>query len=135
MASLKGLFLGVYASNGLIKTLFLPICYLFLTCPFVLLAIYYYRSDLQALTAGLGKNRSATDILLQLFVSVVAFVLPTRILSGKDWSTSENEGKRRIQQLPYWIPGARHWGNIAFGGERWLKGHRYVVLLTGSSRS
>jgi hypothetical protein len=125
MGVFKGLFVGVYASNRAIRVLFLPLCYFLLSFPFVLVLARYYQFD-SKISNTLFKDRSLTDTLLQVFVGLVAFLLPTRILSGRTSSASQDGGKRRVQQLPYWIPGVRHWGNIVFGGEGWLKGIRYV---------
>lgn len=127
MGVFKGLFLAVYASNRPIRVLFLPLLYLLLSSPFLLIVTRYYKLDAQVL-ALLVENRSATDILLQLFVTVIAFTLPTRILSGRGWNAANNEGKRRVPTLPYWIPAARHWWNIVFGVEGWLKAAWYAQL-------
>lgn len=124
MGLFKGLFVGVHASNATIRILFLPTCYLLLSTPFLLILSRYYRLD-SKLTSLLG-HRSFADILLQLFVGLIAFLLPTRIISGKRYGASQDERKRRVQQLPYWIPGVRHWVNVVFRGERWLEGVRYV---------
>lgn len=123
----KGLFVGVYASNGGIKAMFLPVLYLLLSAPLISVLIYYSHIKTEFLN-NLLPARNPTDILLQIFVSVIAFTLPTRILSGRNWKNTHDGGKRRIQQIPYWIPGLRHWFNIVFGGEGWLKGVRYVFL-------
>lgn len=37
----KGLFVGVYASNGGIKAMFLPVLYLLLSAPLISVLIYY----------------------------------------------------------------------------------------------
>lgn len=125
MGILKGLFLGVYASNGAIRLLFLPLCYLLLSSPFLLVFARYYGFDSRLLEL-FGKDRSIKEIALQVFVGLIAASLPTRLLSGRNWSQEQNGGTRRVQQLPYWIPGLRHWGSIVFGGEGWLKNVRYV---------
>ncbi|KAJ4302998.1 hypothetical protein N0V90_001889 [Kalmusia sp. IMI 367209] len=104
MGVLKGLFLGVYGSNGVIRVLFLPLCYLLLSSPFILVLARYYQFD-SRLFEVLGKEKSLTDIALQVFVGLIAFLLPTRILSGKNWDRDLDGGKRRVQQIPYWIPG------------------------------
>ncbi|KAF2637853.1 hypothetical protein P280DRAFT_406635 [Massarina eburnea CBS 473.64] len=124
---LKGLFVGVYASNSVLRTLFLPLLYFVLASPFVTVLVFYLKPDLGAL--NFWKNTSTTDILLQVFVSAIALLLPTRILTGKGLAGSKDAGKRKVQQLPYWIPGLRHWGNLVFGGEGWLKGVRQSAVL------
>jgi hypothetical protein len=125
MGVFKGLFVGVHASNGIIRAAFLPLCYLLLSTPFILVLARYYRID-SWISATLLKDRSLTDSALQAFVLLVVFLLPTRILSSRYQSVRNDGGKRRVQQVPYWIPGVRHWGNIVFGGEGWLRGVRYV---------
>ncbi|PVH98248.1 hypothetical protein DM02DRAFT_615911, partial [Periconia macrospinosa] len=124
----KGLLVGVYASNGAIRAMFLPVLYLLLSAPLLLVLIYYFQAK-SAIWNQFVTGRNPTDILLQVFISVIAFTLPTRILSGRNWKTSHDEGKRRVQQIPYWIPGLRHWFNIVFGGEGWLKGVRETAFL------
>jgi hypothetical protein len=108
MGVFKGLFVGVYASNSAIRVLFLPLCYLLLSTPFTLVIAHYYHFDSRILAALFGE-RSLTDTLLQGFVLLIALLLPTR-----------------VQQVPYWVPGMRHWGNVVFGGERWMSVLRYV---------
>lgn len=125
MGSLKGLFLGVYASNGVIKVLFLPLCYLLLSSPFILVFSQYYGFN-SKLLAIVGQGKSIKEIALQVFVGLIAASLPTRILSGRNWNSNQNGGKRRVQQIPYWIPGVRHLSGVVFGGEEWLKKVRYV---------
>ena len=120
MGVLKGLFRGVYGSNRVIRMLFLPFCYLLLSSPFLLVLARYYQFD-SRLFEVFGTEKRLTDIALQVFVGLIAFLLPTRILSGKSSDRDQDGGKRRVQQIPYWIPGVRHWGNIVFGGEGWLK--------------
>ncbi|KAL5421658.1 hypothetical protein PMIN04_005351 [Paraphaeosphaeria minitans] len=120
MGSLKGLFLSVYASNSVIRTLFLPLCYLLLSSPFLLVFGRYYGWD-SKLFEFIGKDKSLKEIALQVFVGLTAVSLPTRILSGKNWNSDQNGGTRRVQQFPYWIPQVRHWGSVVFGGEGWLK--------------
>ncbi|KAF2446159.1 hypothetical protein P171DRAFT_519732 [Karstenula rhodostoma CBS 690.94] len=127
MGSLKGLFLGVYASNSVIRTLFLPLCYLLLSSPFLLVFARYYGID-SKLFELFGKDKSVKEIALQVFVGLVAASLPTRILSGKNWNPDQDGGTRRVQQIPYWIPQLRHWGNVVFGGEGWLKQVRDASL-------
>ncbi|CAI6333339.1 unnamed protein product [Periconia digitata] len=121
----KGLFVGVYASNRGIRVMFLPVLYLLLSVPLLSVIIYYFPASLPQFV----QARNPSDILLQVFVSLIAFTLPTRILSGRSWSNSRNEGKRRVQQIPYWTPGLRNWLNIVFGGEGWLKGVSANVFL------
>ncbi|KAF2680160.1 hypothetical protein K458DRAFT_445376 [Lentithecium fluviatile CBS 122367] len=123
MGVFKGLFVSVYASNGAIRVLFLPVCYVLLSIPFVLVLARYYRID-SSIASFLFAERSFTDTLLQVFVSLVAFLLPTRIISARSQSVSQDGRKRRVQQMPYWIPGVRHWANVVFGGEGWMKGLR-----------
>jgi len=125
MGVFKGLFLGVYASSNSIRVLFLPLCYLLLASPFLLVVGRYFQID-SKISSALSTERSNTDILLQLFVGLVAFCLPTRILSGRNWDRDHNEGKRRVQQMPYWIPSLRHWGNVVFFLEGFLKAVRYT---------
>ncbi|KAF1953170.1 hypothetical protein CC80DRAFT_478163 [Byssothecium circinans] len=124
---LKGLFVGVYASNGVIRTLFLPLLYVLLSSPFITILVVYLKLDLGAL--NVWKNTTTVDIVLQIFVTAVAFLLPTRLLSGRNSAGGNNGGKRRVQQIPYWIPALRHWGNVVFGGEGWLKGIRNASVL------
>lgn len=124
MASLRTLFLGVYASNAVIRVLFLPLCYVLLCSPFLTLAAYYLGFG-RTLRAYLPEDLSWTDRLPQIVLSTVFILLPTRLLSGSGYATkSDNGGKRRVQSLPYWIPGARHFWSLVAGGERWLKGIR-----------
>jgi len=134
MGFFKGLFVGVYASNGAIRAAFLPLLYLLLSTPFILVFARYYRID-SRISAVLFKDRSLTDTLLQGFVVLVAFLLPTRIISAGGLSAGKDGGKRRVQQVPYWIPGVRHWGNVVFGGERWLRGVRYVKEVLDGERN
>lgn len=124
MAFLKTLFLGVYASNGLIRVLFLPFCYVVLLSPFALAAAWYFGFS-QTLLNVVPEDFSLFDLLPQLALSAVFILLPTRLLStSRDAAKSDNGGKRRVQSLPYWIPGARNLGSIVLGGEQWLKGVR-----------
>jgi hypothetical protein len=127
MGVFKGLFVGVCASNSAIRVLFLPLCYLLLSTPFTLVVAHYYQID-SRIWAALFGERSLTDTLLQGFVLLVAFLLPTRIISARSQSGPKDGGKRRVQQVPYWIPGVRHWGNVVFGGERWMRRLRYVNM-------
>jgi hypothetical protein len=126
MLSSKTLFLGVYtAERGILRMLFLPLCYLFLFSPFTLLALRYYNLHQTALEY-IPQGCKTPDIWPQLFVAIITVFLATRIISGADSTVSKDGGKRRIQLLPFWIPAVRHWGNIVFGGEGWLKTVRYV---------
>jgi hypothetical protein len=128
MGSLRTLFLGVYTSNSIIRTLFLPLCYLTLFSPFAL-AIAWYLGFAQILSRFIPDNFSWVDILPPFAISAVFVLLPTRLLSASGKVSKSNDGKRRVQSLPYWIPGARHLGSIAFGGEEWLNGVRLVGNL------
>ena len=122
--ALKGLFVAIYASNGFIKTLFLPIWYTLLLSPFILSVAYWYGLG-QTLQDFVGEDFSWFDILPQFAISAVFVLLPTRLLSGsKGTSKSKDGGKSRVQSLPYWIPGIRHLWSIVFGGEEWLNGVR-----------
>lgn len=126
MASLKGLFLGVYTSNRIIRAAFLPICYLLLLSPFLFIVTYYSRLG-QQLAGFIPHDFSVFDILPQVVLLVVFLLLPTRLLSSSnDAAKSKDGGTRRVQSLPYWIPGVRHLGSITFGGEGWMKGVRSV---------
>lgn len=123
MVSSKSLFLGVYASSGLIRLLFLPLCYLFLASPFLLLALRYLKVY-QKVPEIVPKEYSASDIGLPIIFTVVWTCIATRFLSNRNNVSIKHDGKRRVQFLPYWIPALRHWGNVTFGGEGWLKGVR-----------
>jgi hypothetical protein len=124
MAALKLLFLGVYASNEVIKVLFLPLCYFLLLSPFLVVVAYYFGVG-QALSNFVAEDLSWIDILPPLVLSSVFVLLPTRLLStAGDAGKSKDGGKRRVQSLPYWIPAFRHFWSLVFGGERWLKGVR-----------
>jgi hypothetical protein len=124
MASLRTLFLGVYSSNGAIRVLFLPLCYVLLLSPFLTLAGYYFGFG-QILKAYIPEDFSWTDLLPQVALSAVFLLLPTRLLSGSgDSSKNKDGGQRRVQSLPYWIPGFRHFWSIVLGGEKWLTGVR-----------
>ncbi|KAH7386979.1 hypothetical protein DE146DRAFT_666237 [Phaeosphaeria sp. MPI-PUGE-AT-0046c] len=120
MASLRTLFLGVYASNGVIRALFLPICYILLLSPFLTLLGYYLGFG-RTLRTYLPEDLAWTDLLPQVVLCTVVVFLPTRLLSG---SKSKDGGQRRVQSLPYWIPGFKHFWSIVTGGESWLKGVR-----------
>ncbi|KAF2205808.1 hypothetical protein GQ43DRAFT_477048 [Delitschia confertaspora ATCC 74209] len=119
MAFTRNLFLGVYASNGFIRWLFLPLCYLLLTSPFLYIILRRYSLYTPFLEA-IPKHWTTPDILPQVFVSLIAFCLATRVISGKNLC-SANGGQRRVQLIPYWVPGLRHLGNVVSGGERWFK--------------
>ncbi|KAF2128523.1 hypothetical protein P153DRAFT_292683 [Dothidotthia symphoricarpi CBS 119687] len=124
MASLKWLFLGVYASNRVLRMLFLPIWYLLLLSPFLFVVTYYSRLGRQ-LASLIPQDFSVFDLLPQVVLSVVFVLLPTRLLSGSGEITkSKDGGKRRVQSLPYWIPGAQHLGSIISGAEDWMIGVR-----------
>ena len=146
--ALKGLFVAINASNGFIKTLFLPIWYTLLLSPFILSVAYWYGLG-QTLQDFVGEDFSWFDILPQFAISAVFILLPTRLLSGsKGTSKNKDGGKSRVQSLPYWIPGIQHLGNIVSGQQEWLKGvkdasvhsivsykaagARHVVLLTSA---
>lgn len=146
--ALRGLFLAVYASNGIIKTLFLPVWNTLLFSPFILAVAYYYGLG-QTLQSFVGEDFSWFDILPQFAISAVFLLLPTRLLSGSGGAgKSKDGGKSRVQSLPYWIPGIRHLGSIVSGEEQWLKrirdtsvhsiisyqatGAKHVVILTAS---
>ena len=122
MGSLRTTFLGVYASNGIIRVLFLPLCYLLLLSPFILAAAWYFGFD-QTLQNYMPDNLSWFDLLPRITLSAVFVILPTRLLSGfgGDGGKSKNGGKRRVQPLPYWLPGFRNLDSIVLDGDRWLK--------------
>jgi hypothetical protein len=124
MGSLRTLFLGIYTSNAVIRVLFLPICYVLLFSPFLTLAGWYFGLG-QTLKAYVPEDFSWTDLLPQIALFTVVLLLPTRLLSASGGAgKSKDEGKRRVQSLPYWIPGFRHFWSIISGGEAWLKGVR-----------
>jgi hypothetical protein len=123
MGSLRTLFLAVHASNGIIRALFLPACYLTLFSPFAL-AIAWYFGLLQTVEDLIPEDFSWFDLLPQFAISAVLFLLPTRFFSASGNVTKSKDGKRRVQSLPYWIPGFRNLGSIAFSGEEWLKSVR-----------
>lgn len=92
--------------------------------PFFAIVAYYYGLG-QTLQNLVGEDFSWFDILPQFALSAVFLLLPTRLLSGAGGaSKSKDGGKRRVQSLPYWIPGLRHLGSIVSGQEEWLKGIR-----------
>ncbi len=127
MASLKLLFLAVYASNNIIKTLFLPLWYIALLSPFLVAVAYYYGLG-QVLLRSVDEEFSWFDVVPQIAISAVFLLLPTRLLSGRGKGKSEDGGTRRVQSLPYWIPGVRHLGSVVSGGKGWLRGVRWVKL-------
>jgi hypothetical protein len=121
MASLRTLFLGVHTSNSLIRVLFLPLCYIALLSPFTLAVLWYFGFG-QTLHRFVPEDFSWFDILPQIALSAVLLLLPTRLLSAtRNVAKSKNGRKRRVQSLPYWIPGLRHLSSIILGGEDWLK--------------
>ncbi|KAF2474357.1 uncharacterized protein BDR25DRAFT_340858 [Lindgomyces ingoldianus] len=120
MVSARGLLLGVYTSNSLIMLLFLPLCYLILLSPFISLCIWKFDLD-QKLLQFVPTDYKTPDIWPQVFISLVGILLATRYISGKSDGDEKNEGKRRVQLLPYWVLGVRHWCNAVFGGESWLR--------------
>ncbi|KAL1793631.1 hypothetical protein ACET3X_008613 [Alternaria dauci] len=123
MGSLRTLFLSVYASNGIIRTLFLPLCYLTLFSPFLLALAWYFGLG-PILEKAIPEDFSWFDLLPTFAISAVFVLLPTRLLSSSGKVAKSQDGKRRVQSLPYWIPGVRHLLSIAFGGEEWLNGVR-----------
>jgi hypothetical protein len=123
MGSLRTLFLGVYASNGVIRTLFLPLCYLTLFSPFLLALAWYFAFE-KTFQTFIPDDFSWFDLLPAFAISAVFVLLPTRLLSSSGKVIKSQNGKRRVQSLPYWIPGVRHLSSIAFGGEEWLNSVR-----------
>ncbi|CAO2649481.1 Nn.00g068660.m01.CDS01 [Neocucurbitaria sp. VM-36] len=122
--SFRILFLGVNASNGIIRMLFLPLCYLLLLSPFILAVAWYFGFD-QTLQNYLPAHFSWLDLLPQICLSAVFLLLPTRLISGFGGAgKSKNERKRRVQSLPYWLPGLRNLDSIVLDGDRWLKSIR-----------
>ncbi|KAF2106797.1 hypothetical protein BDV96DRAFT_507240 [Lophiotrema nucula] len=120
----RNLFLGVYASESGIRVLFLPLCYAIFISPFVALVVWKYQLD-QTIAEYIPNDYKTADRLPQLFVSLTAVILVTRLVSGKRHGANIKEGgKRRVQLLPYWVPGARHSTNLIFGGDKWLKNAR-----------
>lgn len=117
MGVLKSLFSGVYASNASIRLVFLPLCYAALASPFVLLFLHIYNVN----SWGFVPDGYATaDIVPQFFVLFVATSLATRFLSGR----GKHDRQGRVQLHPYWVPGVRHWPNVIFAQESWLRGVR-----------
>ncbi|CAA9958090.1 hypothetical protein PTMSG1_01663 [Pyrenophora teres f. maculata] len=125
MVSLRTLFLAVYASNRVIRALFLPLWYTMLFSPFALVIAWYFGFD-QTVLRFIPENFSWFDLLPQFAVSTVFVLLPTRLLSSSSKVTTTENGKRRVQSLPYWIPGLQHFWSIAFGGQKWLSDIRLV---------
>ncbi|KAF2868378.1 hypothetical protein BDV95DRAFT_670450 [Massariosphaeria phaeospora] len=128
MAFLKNLFIGVYASNAAIRLLFLPLCYLLLSSPFLAILTRRFALDKQVL-AYIPRDFKTPDTLPQVFIALVVVSFLTRALSGTDVGSvaggkEGGGGKRRVQCAPYWVPFARHWGNVVFRGEGWLRGLR-----------
>ncbi|OAL51064.1 hypothetical protein IQ07DRAFT_610966 [Pyrenochaeta sp. DS3sAY3a] len=123
MASLRTLFLGVYASNAIIRALFLPLCHLALLSPFFLALAWYFGLG-QVTENSILADYSWFDILPHIVLTSVFLLLPTRLISGSAPGKSKNGGKRRVQLLPYWIPGVRHFWSLVFGGEKWLSNVR-----------
>jgi hypothetical protein len=124
MGFLRTLFLGVYASNAAIRVLFMPLCYVLLLSPFFTLVGWYFGFD-RTLSAYAPEDFTWTDLLPQIVLSAVFLLLPTRLISHwANASKGSNGGKRRVQSLPYWIPGFRNFWSLVSGGERWLRGVR-----------
>jgi uncharacterized membrane protein YvlD (DUF360 family) len=124
MVNSKSLFLGVYASNNLIRTLFLPICSAILCAPFALLFLRYFKVDQNAIALIPGTIRTM-EFWFQAVIGAVWVALVSRFLSGRSGGGNEKDGgKRTVQQLPYWIPSLRNWGSVVLGGEGWFKGIR-----------
>ncbi|KAF2658999.1 hypothetical protein K491DRAFT_623686 [Lophiostoma macrostomum CBS 122681] len=124
MVSSKSVFLGVHASNGVIRRLFYPACLALTISPLVLLVLRYFNAYQQILD-HIPSALKTSETWLQISIAVVWSCLVTRVLSGRNSNGgSTKDGKRRVQQLPYWIPSLRHWTNVFFGGEQWLKAVR-----------
>lgn len=128
MASLRTLFLGVHASNGLIRALFLPLWYGALLSPFTLALAWYFGFG-QVFQRFIPEEFSWFDLLPQLAILSVFLLLPTRLWSASGSSSTSKDGKRRVQSLPYWIPGVRNLASLIFGGEAWLRGVRCVARM------
>lgn len=140
MGAARNLFLGVYGASPFIKILFLPTCYLLILSPFLILLARRYQA-LPLYKEVVPENFIAPDILPQIFISLVAICLATRTFSGRN-SNITNGGPRRIQLIPYWIPVWRHWANIIWSGEGWLKSIRdasitniFAYSLTGTKHN
>lgn len=123
MGSLRTLFLAVHASNRIIRALFLPACYLTLFSPFALVLAWYFGL-LKSAENLIPEDFSWFDLLPQFALSAVVILLPTRFFSASSLVTKSKDGKRRVQSLPYWIPGFRNFANIALSGEEWLRSVR-----------
>lgn len=121
----KNLFLGVYMENGLLRLLFLPLCYVLLTAPASLLVARYFGLD-QVVGQKLKDALLDPDLFPQVSIAFLLVFIITRKITGSGDGTTTVDGKRRVQLLPFWVPGVRHWGNVVLGGERWLKAVRYV---------
>jgi len=121
MGSLRTLFLGVHTSNVIIRVLFLPFFYVLLFSPFLTLAGWYLGFG-RTVKTYIPEDFSWFDLLPQIAVLTVVVLLPTRLLSGSGGVSKSSDGKRRVQALPYWIPGVRHFWSIISGGEAWLNG-------------
>ncbi|KAF2261062.1 hypothetical protein CC78DRAFT_535955 [Lojkania enalia] len=141
MGVLKNLFLGVYASNAGIRLLFLPLCYAFIISPFAVLFARKYNIH-QKLIEYIPEDYKTADRLPQLFLSLVPVILATRLISGRRYGAVDEGRKRRVQLLPYWIPGFRHCINVWFGGDSWFNGIRDSTVdsivgynLSGSKRN
>ncbi|KAI8940956.1 hypothetical protein NX059_002207 [Plenodomus lindquistii] len=120
MASLRTLFHGVHASNGLIRALFLPTWYGVLLSPFALTIAWYFGLG-QALQKRVPEDFTWFDVLPQIALLSVFLLLPTRLFSTSAIVANGKDGKRRVQSVPYWMPAFRSLGSLVFGGERWLK--------------
>jgi hypothetical protein len=123
MVSTKNLFLGVYMENGILRLLFLPLCYLLLSAPLSLLVARYFKLDQKPKEFFLAALTNP-DAFPQISIACLIIFYLTRRLSGGGNDTVN--GKRRVQLLPFWVPGVRHWFNVVLGGEKWLEGVRYV---------
>lgn len=122
--STKSLFLGVYASSALIRSLFLPVCYIFLLSPFALLSVRYASKE--GKLPGLATaDYDIKSLGLQAAFAITWACIVTRFLSNRG-NDAKVDGKRRVPVLPYWVPGLRHWSKVTFGGQGWLEGVRYV---------
>ncbi|KAF2715281.1 hypothetical protein K504DRAFT_469535 [Pleomassaria siparia CBS 279.74] len=115
MGFLKSLFGGVYSSNRVITLVFLPLCYALLISPFVLVFTRLYNISIFGF---IPERYTTADIVPTFFVLLVTTSLATRSLTG----FAKNDRKGKVQLYPYWLPFVRHWGNLVFGGEGWLKG-------------
>ncbi|KAF2184690.1 hypothetical protein K469DRAFT_727165 [Zopfia rhizophila CBS 207.26] len=142
MVSSRSLFLAVYASNGVIRILFLPLCYVFALSPLIPLLIRHFNLH-GLILEYIPEDYKTPDILPQVFISLVGVSLATRLISGRNnGGIGKESGQRKVPVLPYWIPGVHHWGNIFFGGESWLRGARdssitniFAYSLAGSKHN